>query len=197
MEDYTIIAFTEPELFHQLLEKMARIIQPRTEAVSRLFPGRLWRIYGPEFACEPYLSPALFNEYVVRYVSPMIQAIQKHGGFARVHAHGRIRSVLEAIVGMGADGIDPIEPPPQGDVELREVRDRYGRQLVLFGNIEINDVELLPSREFEDKVRQALDEGTRGAGRGFVLMPSACPYGRTLSRQLMENYETMVRLVRR
>lgn len=197
MEDYTVIALTEPELFHQLLEKMARRIQKRTETVSRLFPGRLWRIYGPEFACEPYLPPSLFREYVVRYVEPMIRAIRQHGGFARIHAHGRVRNVLDDIAGMGADGLDPVEPPAQGDVELREVRERYGSQFVLFGNLEINDIELLPTPQFGDKVKQALEEGTHGAGRGFVLMPSAGPYGRTISPRMMRNYETMVRLAER
>ena len=40
---------------------------------------------------------------------------------------------------LGADALDPIEPPPQGDVELSYVRQRYGGQLVLFGNLEIAD----------------------------------------------------------
>ena len=31
-------------------------------------------------------------------------------------------------------------------------------------------------------------------GRGFVLMPSAAPYGRIISSNTMYNYETMVRL---
>mgnify|MGYP000712381494 CR=1 FL=1 len=39
-----------------------------------------------------------------------------------------------------------------------------------------------------------LEEGTAGEGRGFVLMPSACPYGRHISADVMANYETMVRL---
>lgn len=194
MEDYTVIALTEPELFHQLLEKMALRIQARTEAVSRLLPGRLWRIYGPEFAAEPYLPPRLFSEYVVRYTGPMVRAIKAHGGFARIHSHGKLRNILDLIVSMGADGLDPIEPPPQGDVELRDVRERYGKQLVLFGNLEINDIELLPPALFEEKVKRALEEGMSGQGRGFVLQPSAAPYGRTISANTMRNYETMVRL---
>lgn len=194
MEDYSVLAFTETDLFHSLLEKMAARIQPRTAAVSRLFPGRLWRIYGPEYASEPYLPPRLFDAYVVRYVAPMIRAIQAHGGYARVHCHGRLRNILDLIAGMGADGLDPIEPPPQGDLELREVRQRHGRQLVLFGNLEIADIERLPAPRFAAKVRRALDEGTVGEGRGFVLLPSASPYGRELSPLAMRNYETMVRL---
>jgi len=194
MEDYTVLAFTEPALFHRLLEKMACRIQPRTAEVSRRFPGRLWRIYGPEYASEPYLPPRLFDEYVCRHVAPMIRSIQAHGGYARVHCHGRLRNILDLIAGMGADGLDPIEPPPQGDMELREVRQRHGRQLVLFGNLEIADIEMLPTPRFAEKVKRALDEGTSGTGRGFVLLPSASPYGRDLSPLTLRNYETMLQL---
>jgi hypothetical protein len=194
MEDYTVLAFSAPSLFHQLLEKMARRIRPRTVEVSRRFPGRLWRIYGPEYASEPYLPPRLFDEYVVRYVTPMIREIHARGGYARVHCHGRLRNILDMIAGMGADGLDPIEPPPQGDMTLREVRQRHGKQLVLFGNLEAADIERLPPSQFTEVVKRALDEGTAGTGRGFVLQPSACPYGRDLTPFTMPNYETMVRL---
>ena len=194
MEDYTVLAFTEPSLFHRLLEKMACRIQARTAEVSRLFPGRLWRIYGPEYASEPYLPPRLFEEYVVRYVTPMIREIHAHGGYARVHCHGRVKNILDMIAGMGADALDPIEPPPQGDVTLREVRERHGRQLVLFGNLEVADIEMLPTPRFSELVKRALDEGTAGEGRGFVLLASASPYGRTLTPVTLRNYETMVRL---
>ena len=195
LEDFTVFAMTENALCHRLLEKCARRIQARTEQVARQFPGHLWRIYGPEFATEPYLPPHLFDEYVVRYTGPMVQAIKRHGGFARVHIHGRIRNVLDAVVEMGADAIDPIEPPPQGDVDLAFVRERYGRDLVLFGNLEIADIENAEPRQFERLVRRALADGTHGDGRGFVLMPSACPYGRKLSKRTLQNYETIVRVI--
>jgi hypothetical protein len=194
MEDYTVLAFTEPALFHRLLEKMARRIHPRTAEVSRRLPGRLWRIYGPEYASEPYLPPRLFDEYVVRYVAPMIRDIHAHGGYARIHCHGRLKNILDMIAGMGADALDPIEPPPQGDMELREVRHRHGQQLALFGNLEIADVEMLPTPRFTEMVKRALAEGTAGEGRGFVLQPSASPYGRELSPVTMRNYETMVQM---
>lgn len=195
MEDFTVFAMTESALCHRLLEKCARRIQQRTEQVARRFPGHLWRIYGPEFATEPYLPPHLFEEYVVRYTGPMIRAIKSTGGFARVHIHGRIRNVLDTVVEMGADAIDPIEPPPQGDVDLAFVRARYGKDLVLFGNLEIADIENMEASAFEDSVRKTVADGTRGAGRGFVLMPSACPYGRTVSTRTLQNYETIVRVI--
>ena len=196
MEDYTVLAFTEPTLFHRLLEKMSRHIHLRTAEVSRRFPGRLWRIYGPEAATAPFLPQHLFDEFVVRYTGPMVQMIQQYGGFARAHCHGRIRSVLPYFVRMGCAAIDPLEPPPQGDIALSEIRRDYGKDLVLFGNLEISDVENMPPAAFEKVVRQSLQDGTAGDGKGFVLMPSASPYGRTITPTALANYETMVRLAK-
>ena len=141
--------------------------------------------------------PRRFREYVCRYDTPMIEAIQRYGGYARVHSHGKLKAILDDIVTMGADGLEPIEPPPQGDVELKYVRERYGKNMVLFGNLEVSDIETLPTPRFYEKVKRALDEGTSGSGRGFVLMPSSCPAGRELSLRTLKNYEKMVELVDR
>lgn len=195
MAEYTVIAMTEQALFHQLLERFASTLLPKTEAVAKALPGRLWRIYGPEYASPPYLPPHLFREYVCRYVSPMIESIHRYGGYARIHSHGNLQAILDDIVSMGADGLDPIEPPPQGDVELSYVRERYGKNMVLFGNLEVSDIENLSTDLFTEKVKRAIEEGTSGNGRGFVLMPSACPYGRELSLLAMQNYEKMIEII--
>jgi hypothetical protein len=194
MGEFTVFALTENTLMHRALEKMAAWILPRVEAVSEALPGRLWRICGSEYASPPYLPPRLFDEYAVRYLRPMVQAIQRHGGYARVHSHGRLKDILDLIASTGCDGLDPIEPPPQGDVTLAEVRRRHGRQMVLFGNLEIADIANVPTARFRGKVEQALREGTEAEGRGFVLMPSACPDGREVSARALRNYETMVEL---
>ena len=194
LQDYTIIALTEQTLFHKLLEKCARSIYPMVEQVAKEFPGHLWRVVGSEYASEPLLPPRLYSEYVVRYTKPIVSTIQKFGGFARIHSHGKLRRILPDIVAMHPAGLDPIEPPPQGDMSLSELRQKYGSQMVLFGNIEASEIELLSPKAFEVRIQQALEDGTQGEGRGFVLMPSSCPYGRTISSQVMENYETMIRL---
>lgn len=197
METYLVIALTEHSLFHELLERFAAILYPQIQSAARALSGRLWRIYGPEYAAPPYLSPRLFREYVVRYDKPLVEIIQQHGGFARIHSHGRTWDILDDIVSMNCSGLDPLEPPPRGDVELGYVREKYGKQLVLFGNLELRDIELLPTDKFEEKVKRAIEDGTKGEGRGFVLMPSACPYGRHLSPLTLKNYEKIVEVIER
>ena len=195
MANYTVIAMTEPDLFHRLLQKFAAILHANTAAIAEALPGRLWRIYGPEYASPPYQCPEAFDDYVVRYDQPMVDAIQKHGGFVRLHSHGNLKEILDHIVSMGVDGLDPIEPDPQGDVSLGYVREKYGKQLVLFGNLEATDLENLPTSEFEKRIREALEQGTAEEGRGFVLLPSSCPYGRKLPPIALANYRKMVEVV--
>jgi uroporphyrinogen-III decarboxylase len=194
MEDYTITAMTEGALFHQLLERFARDLHTRTAIVAEALPGRLWRICGSEYASEPYLPPRLYGEYVGGYTGPMVDVIQKFGGYARIHSHGRLRNIMPTIMEMNPAGLDPCEPAPQGDMELSELRREYGKDMVLFGNLEASDLEGLPTDQFEQKILAALEQGTEGEGRGFVLMPSSCPYGREIPTRVLNNYEAMVRL---
>lgn len=194
MEDYILVAHQERSLFHRLLEKCAIPLYERTEKVAKEFPGHLWRICGPEYATIPYLPPKLFEEYVVPYAGHIVKTIRKYGGFARLHSHGKIRDALPHIVAMGSDATDPIEPPPQGNVLLADVRREYGKDLTLFGNVEVSDIENLKPAEFEKLIAQSLEDGTAGEGKGFVLMPTASPYGRQITSRTMTNYETMVRL---
>ena len=194
MSTYTVLATLEPELFHELLARFAAILHPDTQAISKALPGRLWRIFGPEFASPPYQRPQAFRDYVVRYDQPMVDAIQQHGGFARIHSHGNLKEILDDIASMGVDGLDPVEPPSQGDVELCYVRRKYGKKMVLFGNLEATDLENLPTDQFAQKIKTALEQGAEGQGRGFVLMPSSCPYGRKLPPLALANYKKLVEM---
>jgi uroporphyrinogen-III decarboxylase len=197
MASFTVVAMTEPELVHRAMEKVQLPNLAQTEAIAAALPGRLWRITGPEYASPPYLPPALFHDYVTRYDTPMVEAIQRHGGFARIHSHGRLHDILDHIAATGCVGLDPIEPLHQGDVTLAYVRQKCGKQMVLFGNIEASDLENLPADAFRVKVATALREGTAGEGRGFVLMPSSCPFGRVLSDRALTNYRIMVEMAER
>jgi len=177
-----------------MLERAQRKVLARVRAVSEALPGRLYRIYGPEYASPPYLPPELFREYVAGFDRELIALIHRSGGYARIHCHGNLSRILGDIVSMGADAIDPIEPPPQGDVSLRFVREKYGDRLALFGNIELSDIEVMETPAFADKVKRSLEEGMSGKGRGFALMPTASPIGRKLAARTLRNYEVMVEL---
>jgi len=53
----------------------------------------------------------------------------------------------------------------------------------------------MPTEQFTRVVEAAIHEGTEGKGRGFVLMPSASPYGRKLGDLTLKNYEKIIEIV--
>jgi len=61
--------------------------------------------------------------------------------------------------------------------------------MALFGNLEVSDIENLPTAQFAKKVATALREGTQGQGRGLVVMPSSASYGRGISPLTLRNYQ--------
>ena len=195
MTDFWIFALRKEKILYKFLDKISEILYHKVNFIAKEMPNQLWRIVGPEVVCEPYLPNEMFKELVIKYTEPMIHTIKSSGGFARVHCHGRVKSTLPFMVDMGIDAIDPLEPLPQGDVSLLEVRKEFGKHITLFGNIEACDIENLRPDKFKEIVKQSVYDGTFGEGRGFVLLPSASPYGRNLSPYVLENYKAMIEAV--
>ena len=191
MGQFLVLAITEPTRMRYFLDALhERQMYQLQQILQHDVRGVQFRICGPEYATPPYLSPEHFGLFVTPYLTEICTAIREAHGFARVHCHGKVGAVLDQIVAAGAQGLDPIEPPPDGDITLAEVKKRYGNHLCLFGNIELKELENSDSDRIEALVRQAIDEAAEGGG--FVLMPTAAPISVPLSPRTERNYMTYI-----
>jgi hypothetical protein len=150
----------------------------------------VFRIYGPEYATPPYLPPSLFTEFVTGYLRQSCTLIRQAGGLPRIHCHGKIARILDDLAGTDAVALDPVEPPPDGDISLAELKRRWGRRFCLMGGLELRDLELSNPGHIDTLVKEAMQSAKEGSG--FVLMPSACPLGAELSDRTRENYLQMI-----
>jgi uroporphyrinogen-III decarboxylase len=145
----------------------------------------LYRIVGPEYAAPPFMKPEEFERLVTPYDKELASLLHKYGGFARLHCHGKIKKMLEPIRQIGIDAIDPLEPPPDGDVELSEAREVLGSKVALMGNIEVRLLENGEKTEIESQVRKAIKEGASTGS--FVLLPTAMPFKTPMDTKAKEN----------
>ena len=87
-----------------------------------------------------------------------------------VHSCGKQQHMLEVCAGQtDLNCINPLEPPPMGDVTLRQAKRLVsGTDLTLMGNLHTTDMMLLGSPE---DVRSASRRAIEDAGRdgGFIL----------------------------
>jgi len=159
---------------HEIIDGLIRTVQERI--CGRLAwlleqgVGPVWWFGGSEQATPPIMSPALYDAFVVRYDKPLFDLVHEHGCHVHVHCHGKVSTILDKLVEMGADMLDPVEPPPQGDIEMGEAKRRVDGKITLMGNIEFRDLEFAAPDEIEEKVKHAILDGGK---EHTILYPSA------------------------
>ena len=137
---------------------------------------------GPEVFIPPLMGPKDFDDFVYRWDKPICDLIHERGGYVWVHCHGRVRTFLDKFIEMGVDVLNPLEPEPNGDIDMKRTAADYAGRIGLEGNIEIQEL-LLSSKE---RIASLVDECVEaGAPSGrFILCPSAgyMEYARPTSR---------------
>ena len=161
---------TEPALVDRLMRTAQERVAERLAYILAHGAGPIIRFGGCEQATPPMLSGRMFDRYILGYERPLWQQVREAGCVLWVHCHGRVRTVIDRFVDNGVQLLDPVEPPPQGDITLAEARRAARGGLTLIGNIEWSDLEHRTADEIEVLVRRAIEE----AGPDhFVLGASA------------------------
>ncbi len=185
-QDYLLWIFEDTEHFARVVEITAERVMENLRRQLRCCVVDAYRICGPEFMTPPYTPPAMFQRFMVPHVRTMVEIIHQVGAAVRLHCHGRIGRVLDMILDTGCDGLDPCEPPPDGDITLGEVKKRaFARGVSVWGNMELKMLESGTPEDVRTQVRRIMAEAKEGGG--FVLLPTASPVDNLLSPRTEEN----------
>lgn len=125
------------------------------------------------FAGAGFISPAHYREFVLPCEKKVIRGIKAlHEIPVYTHTCGRIGDRLELMAETGTDGIDTLDPPPLGNIDLADAKRRIGRQLFIKGNMDPVNMILhgSPAQVYEDALR-CLSIGAPGGG---YILSSAC-----------------------
>lgn len=166
---------TEPELVIKLGELMSERLATALAEIAARVRRTAFRITGPEYSAPPLLSVDWFDKVVAPHDKRLVEIIRESdpSNIAILHCHGRLDAVLERILAIGPHVLEPLEPPPLGDVPMKELRRRAGDNLVLMGYMQFRELESDTEEETERKVRLAIEEGYRNGG--LLLIPTAFP----------------------
>jgi len=178
--EFTVRAWRDTATFRRLLDAMAPRIYDWVDGILALgIRDVTFRLCGPEYASEPYLPPALFRELVVEYDLPIARKIHDAGCYLRLHSHGRLANVLDSLMELQPDILEPVEGPPSGDITIGEVARRVGRDCVLMGNLEPRELEFADEGVIDGVVRDIMESV---AGRSpLIVAPTDMPISFPLS----------------
>jgi hypothetical protein len=125
------------------------------------------------FAGAGFISRKHYAEFVQPWESAVIAGIQAaHDVPVYTHTCGAIGDRLDLMMDTGTNGIDTLDPPPLGTVELGDAKRQTRGRAFIKGNLDPVNTVLLGT---PDDVREAAMEriATAGPGGGYILS-TAC-----------------------
>ncbi len=125
------------------------------------------------FAGAGFISRDHYTEFVLPYERRLAEAVRGAGeAFVYTHTCGAIGDRLDLMLGTGTQGIDTLDPPPLGTVELDRAKDFLAGKAFIKGNIDaVNTLLHGPEERFVEDVRWRLRVGRPGGG---YILSSAC-----------------------
>lgn len=124
------------------------------------------------FAGGGFISRAQYQEFVLPYERLVHEAVRAKGGLSYTHTCGAIGDRLELMVDSGTGGIDTLDPPPLGTVDLEEAKARVGDKVFLKGNIDpVNTLLRGNVEQVRADARYRIRVGAPGSG---YILSSAC-----------------------
>ncbi len=123
-------------------------------------------MYGDDIAYKHGLmiSPSFLREEWLPRVQRVIKPIKKRRIRALFHSDGNLWDFIDDLIKAGFEGLNPLEPI--ANMDIGEVKKRYGDKLVLLGNIDCSQI--LPLGTPKD-VERATIECIRQAAPGSGL----------------------------
>ncbi len=129
-------------------------------------------VISSAFAGGGFISPRQYRRFVLPFEAEVVRRIHTAGVPVYTHTCGDIGDRLELMADTGIDGIDTLDPPPLGSVDLADAKRRVGERLFFKGNIDPVNTLLKKSR---DEVRRDAMERLRvGSLGGGYILSSAC-----------------------
>ncbi len=125
------------------------------------------------FAGAGLISPRHYSEFVLPYERKVIEGIKRHFDIpVYTHTCGAIGDRLDLMAATGTDGIDSLDPPPLGTVDLADAKRMTAGKQFIKGNLDpVNTILQGTPEQAYSAARDCIS--VAGPGGGYILS-TAC-----------------------
>lgn len=127
-------------------------------------------VFDSWFQCGPSVgwSPATYETIFLPMIRECVDLAHQYGALYIYQDDGNMRAILPHIVAADADVIAGLQPPPVGDVNLKEARAAYGDKVAFMGGLDpCYTFDRGAPSAVQTAVREALEAA--GSAPGFIL----------------------------
>jgi len=174
MNNFLVDMMANPEYAEFLMDRVAEYLTARTERIlEEAGDGAIDCVeINDDVGSQNGLliSPEMWRQFIKPRMKKMIDKFKEHGVFIRYHSCGGIRPIIQDLIEIGVDILNPVQNLARG-MDLRELKSAYGSELTFDGGIDTQ--EFLPHRrgmEFEEELRTTLR--MMGENGGYIMAPA-------------------------
>ncbi len=126
------------------------------------------------FAGAGFISKRQYRTFVLPFERAVVEGVKQAYPELPVYTHtcGAIGDRLDLMEETGTDGIDTLDPPPLGTVDLAAAKTRLGQRLFIKGNLD--PVATLLNGSAESCFAAALERIAAAKSCGGYILSSAC-----------------------
>lgn len=169
-ETALIALIDAPDTCHRLLAVFTGIVRAHVQCYGTCGPDAM--LVSSAFAGAGFLSREMYRDFVLPYERQVADAIHRFNIPAYTHTCGAIGDRLDLMAETGIDGIDTLDPPPLGTVDLASAKAEFGERLFFKGNLDaVHEMLHGDDETFHRAVMNRLEIGMPGSG---YILSSAC-----------------------
>lgn len=120
----------------------------------------------------PFLSPAMFEEFIQPYLYRIIDEARKLGLYTIKHTDGNIMPILDQLVECKPHALHSLDP--QAKVDIKVVKELVGDKVCLCGNVNCALMQTGTDEEVIQSAEYALTYGKPGGG--YIFCTSNVPF---------------------
>jgi uroporphyrinogen-III decarboxylase len=157
-EIFSISIYTQPDLVEELMglysDWQAKVIKNLCE----LDLDFIWTTDDIAFKTSTYISPEDIRQFLMPHYRKVADNFSKPWIY---HSDGMLYNVLDDLLSLGMNGIHPIEP---GAMDIRVLKERYGKRVALCGHIDVDRLSTGTPEEVDALVKKATRDAAEGGG---------------------------------
>lgn len=129
------------------------------------------------------ISPAQWRRFLKPRYERLSDVIHKGGAFFHFHSDGWIEPIVQDLIEIGVDVLEPIQPE---SMDIRKIKEKFGDMLSFEGGIGVQTLPFKNRTEVEKEVREAIE--VLGP-TGYTLRPSHTILRNTPIENIISLYE--------
>jgi len=163
--NFAMSLIMDEQLVADVFRKVAEI---QFKALEEIFGmshvGAVWVVDDIAFGTGPMISPQAFRDHVFPWYREMAKRCHDKDLLFLMHSDGNLTALMEDIIDMGVDVLQPIDPTCMNIVEVKKT---YGDRLCLVGNVSNELLRSGTQADVEERVKYLIKNV--GPGGGYCI----------------------------